>query len=155
MKPLRLYVLVADGAQARFLNYVDRKAGASTIDDQVFRSHAEPSRSIGSDKPGRTFDSKGHGRHTIEPRVDLHDEKEKQFLAGIVRKLEEVFHNHAFDDLFVIAAPRALGVIRHLLSTPLQQRVIGEISGDYTRYNDRDISRLVTEALPSELKVRA
>lgn len=155
MKDLRLWVLVADGAQARFLHYVDQKKGAFTIDDQVFRSHAEPSRLIGSDKPGSTFNTKGHGRHTMEPRVDLHDEKEKQFLASVVRKLEEALHSNAFDDLFVIAAPRALGVIRHLVSTPLQQRMIGEISGDYTRYNDRDISRLVTEALPIEMKVRA
>ncbi len=155
MRPLRLWVLVADGAQARFLKYVDRKTGAFTIDDQIFRSHAEPSRAIGSDKPGRAFDSKGHGRHTIEPRIDLHDEKEKQFLADVVRKLEEAFHNNAFDNLFVIAAPRALGVVRNLVSAPLRARVSGEISGDYTRYDDRNISRLVTEALPSDTKVRA
>lgn len=155
MKPLRLWVLVADGAQARFLHYANRKDGALTIDDQVFRSHAEPSRLIGSDKPGSTFNTKGHGRHTMEPRVDLHDEKEKQFLGSVVRKLEEAFHSKAFDDLFVIAAPRALGVVRDLLSTQLRTHVVGDISGDYTRYNDREISRLVTDALPIEMKVRA
>jgi protein required for attachment to host cells len=155
MKSSRIWVLVADGARARFLRYEGRKQGAVTIDDQVFSAKVEPSRKIGSDRPGRTFDSKGSGRHAIEPRIDLHEEKERQFLADVVRKLEEAFHGNAFDEVLIIAPPKALGVIRTLMSDRLRTGVKGEIDGDYTRYDDQNISRLVTETLFGGAKLHA
>ena len=147
MKPLRHWILVADGANARFLHFIDKKRWATTVDRQIFTAHADPSRKIGSDRPGRTFDSHGKGRHAIEPKVDLHEEKEKQFLASMVRKLEEAFEANAFDSVYVVAPPRALGIIRQLMPERLRARVSGETAGDYTRYDDREISRLVSESL--------
>ncbi len=147
MKSTRLWILVIDGAHARFLRYYDKKRGAITIEHQSFTAQSVPTRNIGSDKPGRTFGSRGKLRHAIEPRIDLHEEEEKHFLTDVVKKLEKAFDENAFEDLFVIAQPKSLGFIRDLLSDRLRKQVCGECVGDYTRHNDKEISRLVTEAL--------
>lgn len=135
--------MVADGARARFLRLNGLKSGAEKIEGQLFERHSPPSRVIMSDRPGRTFDSKGHGRHAIQPRSDAHEYAEKQFLGDVIRQLHEAFESGAFDDLIVMSPPRALGIIRDKLPERLSKRVVQEISKDMTKNSDEEIGKVV------------
>lgn len=146
MKPMRTWIAVADGAHARFLSYAGLKSGAGPIPGQVFNRHAPPSRDIVSDKPGRTYDSKGHGRHAIQPRTDAHDVLEQQFLRDVVRQLDVAFEAGSFDDLVMIAPPRALGMIREMIPERMKSSVILEIDKDLTRHSDQEVSKIVTDS---------
>ncbi len=147
MKPLRTWIVVADGARAKFLHFAGRKIGARTIAGQTFSRHAKPTRELGTDKPGRTFESKGQGRHAVEPRVDMHEREEEAFLSDVIRRLEEAFEAGAFGNLILIAPPRALGILRRILPKRIRPHVSFEIDSDYTHYSDDEITRAVIEQI--------
>ncbi|NJO67721.1 MAG: host attachment protein [Rhodospirillales bacterium] len=68
MQPVLTWILVADGVRARLFVNKGVGKGIEPVDDQQFVGTNLPSREIGSDQPGRTFDSGGVGaRHAMEP----------------------------------------------------------------------------------------
>jgi protein required for attachment to host cells len=123
------------------------ESGIQRIEGQDYNQYSPPARDLVSEKPGRTFDSKGHARHAIEPRVNAHEEMEKAFLAEVVKQLENAFDLKEFDDLVVIAPPRALGTLREILSRRGNIRVVLEIDKDLTRHADDEIANSVREAM--------
>ncbi len=52
------------------------------------------------------------------------DKGERRFLSDLADHLEQVMRDHNFDDLVLVAPPRALGVLRKALSSGLQKRVV-------------------------------
>lgn len=152
MKKMRTWILVADGGNARCLNFPQSSKEAVTIEGQVYASHAEPTREIDADRAGRTFDSHGRGRHAIEQRVVAHNEQEHAFLANIVRQLDIAFEADAFDDLVVVAPPKPLGYLREIMPKRLRNRMRAEMQKDLVKHSDQDVSRLVLERLGPSLR---
>lgn len=58
------------------------------------------------------------------------DKGERRFLSDPADHLEQVMRDHNFDDLVIIAPPRALGVLRKALSPGLQRRVVATDAHD-------------------------
>lgn len=148
-KPLRTWIVVVDGAHARFVTYSSNKSGQTPQRIREFDRHSGPSRDIVSDKPGRSFDRKGHNRHAIEPRVDAHEEAEKHFLRDVMKQLEDDFDARSFDHCVIVSPPRALGYLRHLIPSQLKQRVVLELDKDMIKNTDKEIAKTVAEALSS------
>jgi protein required for attachment to host cells len=143
MKPLKTWIVVADGANARFLAWRGLKSGAVGISGQTFERDSPRTHDLGTDRPGRVHDSTGHARHAIQPRSDRHDEQEKAFLRLVVRRLLEAFESNAFHDVVLIAPPRALGVLRDVLPDQLSKRVILAIDKDLTKHRDEAVSDIL------------
>jgi protein required for attachment to host cells len=156
MKPNKTWVVVADGAHAKFLLWHGLKSGASAIPEQSFEQHTPRTRDLGRDKPGRTQDSFGRARHAIEPKVDTHEEAEKEFLRIVVRRLFEAFEGGSFDEFVLIAPPRAIGVIRDLLPHQLKSGMTLQIVKDLTKHTDQAISDFLRIQLESgDFKTKA
>jgi protein required for attachment to host cells len=145
VKPLRTWIVAADGAHAKFLDFAGRKSGARTVAGHIYAQQAKPTRDLGRDRPARVAESKGPARHAIEPRVDLHERQEEIFLQMVVRRLLEAFDADAFDNLVLIAPPKALGILRKLLPDRIKSKVTSEIDNDYAQHADNEIARLVIE----------
>lgn len=97
------WIVVADGARARvFLNEGVGK-GVRELSDRAFVSPRLRNRDIQADRPGRTFDRAGHGRHAMEPPTDPQDVAEQTFLREVVAWLADQHHRGAFHRLVVIA----------------------------------------------------
>jgi protein required for attachment to host cells len=152
MKPARTWIVVVDGGQARFLQWMGLKSGARSIPGQVFSQHVPRSRELRRERPSRVNESRGATRHAIEPRVDAHTAQENQFLKEIVRQLQEAYGADAFDDLVVVAPPRALGSLRTMIPDELKPCIAAEIDKDMTGHTDAAVSELlarhVSEASP-------
>lgn len=141
MKKETTWILVADGSRAKIF----RAAGKGKIE-----LHAEsavphpPSRDINADRPGRTFDSTGQGRHAKEPPSDPHDKAEADFLHTLAQQIDNAHAKKEFDRLVVIAAPRALGTLR----AALPKRVSGAVTAEMAH----DLTGFTTPALETYLK---
>lgn len=141
------WIVVADGARARvFLNEGVGK-GVRELSDRAFVSPRLRNRDIQADRPGRTFDRAGHGRHAMEPPTDPQDVAEQTFLREVVAWLADQHHRGAFHRLVVIAEPRALGMLRGEIGKPLAGTVIGEIAADLTKATPAEIERRLGEVL--------
>ncbi len=147
MKPVRTWILVADGARARiFVNQGPGK-GIEEMAGDVFTNVLLPSRELVSDKPGRTFNSTGSARHAIEPGTDPHRERKRAFLGHIAHHLNKANRRGDFDRLVIVAPPPALGDLRAEMDQKLRRVVSGEIAHDLVDHPPSDIVKHVEKVL--------
>jgi protein required for attachment to host cells len=142
MKKQTTWILVADGGQAKtFLAASKHKI--ELLSETAIAN--PPSRDINSDRPGRTFDSKGAGRHAKEPPSDAHDRLETDFIRSVAVQIDAAHEQKAFDKLIVVAAPKALGDLRAAYSKRLAQAVSSEIPKDVTNLSPAELQAFLRQ----------
>jgi protein required for attachment to host cells len=99
---------------------------------------------VESDRPGRSFDRVGGGRHALASRESVTDHVDHAFIQSVVEHLERARSANAFDGLVLVALPHLLGELRQGLSEPLRMRVIASL--------DKDLTRLDADELRTQLK---
>ena len=120
------WVVVCDGAKALVLeNDGDIRApNLKTV--QVFEQKDLATHVIGTDAPGRTFNSVGSTRSAVE-QTDWHDQAERAFLTQLAQHLEEALASGKTKSLIIVASPRALGMIRSAYSHAVKGAVRIEV----------------------------
>ena len=105
VKPVKTRILIADGARARvLLNRGPGKGLEATALTDLAAEH-EPTRELGSDRPGRVHDRMGPGRHAMAPRVDWHEFEKTRFAREVATALNRAAGGQAFDRLILVAPP--------------------------------------------------
>jgi protein required for attachment to host cells len=96
---------------------------------------------INSDRPGDAQESVGGGRHAIEPRTDAHRHAEAEFVRHVGDKLKHFAESGEYDELVVVAAPKALGDLRSHWDSHFRQRFVKqEIHGDWTKMGATEVA---------------
>ncbi len=143
------WIVVCDGRKALILvNRGDEKFLNLQV-HEVFE-HADPAtRTLGSDAPGRVHQSMGVARSAVE-QADWHDAAEQTFLHGLVHHIDQAMAKRdAPQAIFVIAAPRALGILRKSYSLATLRKIQVEFSKDYMTLPVAEIERHVIADLKS------
>lgn len=141
------WVLVADGSRARLLAGDGAGKGLEPALDQEFIGTNLASRDIASDRPGRSFDSGGEGRHAMEPPTDPKRHAKQAFVRDVAGILEAARKRNEFERLIVVAPPQALGDLRSEFGVELQRMVIAEINKDLTQVPIRDLPDHLEKAI--------
>lgn len=106
----RTLIVVADGRRARLLEQ-PRLGGPL------------------HDRPEWLPGLKEHHDHAPPSHIphagDAHDRAEKAFLHDLARRIDNLNARHGFDQVILIAPPRALGHLRRGLSTAVMRKVVG------------------------------
>jgi protein required for attachment to host cells len=139
------WVIVCDGAKALILENTGDAKFPNLKTRDVFEHKALATHELGTDKPGRSHSSAGHGRSSVS-QTDWHDQEEQTFLAELVKKLDAAVEQHKIKSLIVVAPPRALGVIRSLYSTALRAAVRAELDKDLVKMPLHEIEKHLTAA---------
>jgi protein required for attachment to host cells len=138
-----IWLLIADSARAR-LFIVDRREQSLAVlgewSDDVASGKAQD---IQADRPGRTFDSAGQGRHAMEPTSSPKGVAKSRFVAMLADNLAVEARQQAFDELHVIAAPRTLGELRELLDASVKARIASEEAKDLTQLSKPELEKLL------------
>jgi protein required for attachment to host cells len=126
------WVVVCDGKKALVLENTGDEKFLNLKTREVFE-HADPkTQEIGTDAPGRSFSSVGHGRSAME-QADWHDQEEQRFLHRLLGHLDSAVHAGQAKSLVIVAPPRALGVLRQSYSHELRKVLRAEIDKDFVR----------------------
>lgn len=134
MKRKRTWILVADGARARIIRQMDGdNEDAALLDDLVFEVDHKTPREIMSDRPGRSFTSKGRRRSAMEYSSDPVQEQEVQFANTLIEELARRYADHEFNHLAIVAEPRMLGTLRQKLPEVLVPTLVKEVPKDLTK----------------------
>jgi protein required for attachment to host cells len=141
------WVLVADGARARLLTRTERNAPLVPALDHEFIGSNIPSREIDADRPGRSFDSAGEGRHAMEPPTDPKRKRKADFARELATLLDAEAKRGAFDQLVVVAPPQALGDLRAEFSDAVRSRIIEQINKDLVEASTEELTARLGEAL--------
>lgn len=134
MKATRTWVVIADGARACFLENRGPGSGLVPAGLPDLSTESLPTRAIGSERPGRTHDRMGPGRHALAPRVDWHSFEKLQFAQEVARLLDRAAGRRAFDRLVLVAPPKTLGALRNSLDRKTASLITGELAKDLTNH---------------------
>lgn len=126
------WIVVCDGRKALILENAGDQVFPNLRTKEVHEQEAPPTREQGTDAPGRVFSSVGSGRSAVE-QTDWHDQNEQAFLKRLAERLDTAVASGETKALVMVAAPRALGMIRPAYSSATQQAIIAEIAKDLVK----------------------
>lgn len=149
MRKTVTWIVLADAAEARILANDGPGKGLYEVPRGRLHGTKQANREIMADRPGRTFDRAGQGRHSMEPRHSAKQVSQEAFLAGVARRLERAVAAGHYDRLILVAAPKALGGLRKHLSRQVIDRISAEMPKDLIQVATADLARHLAPVLPA------
>lgn len=141
MKPVKTWILIANGARARIVQAEGVGKGIAALPAMVFGQEPKKASDIMADRPGRTFDSTGAGRHGMAYHSEPERGRERAFAAMLVSKLQRAYEEGKFERLVLVAPPQALGDLREALSLDLTRTLQGTLAKDLTQLPNTKIPK--------------
>jgi protein required for attachment to host cells len=133
------WVLVADSSRARLLN-LEKNRSLTEVEAFVCPEERLREQDLTSDRGGRSFDSRGGGRHGMEPVTSQREQLAIEFAKQIAERLDGLRSSGAMDQLVLIAAPTFLGHLRAKLSGETEHLIALSIDKDLTQHKLPDIA---------------
>lgn len=140
------WVLIADGARAHFYAS-DGRSLSPALDHDLAVPTRNPTRAVGSDRPGRSFESVGEARHAEEPQTDWKTQEKRNLARAVAEELRGAALRNEYGRLVVVAPPQMLGDLRAAFDDTVRQRVVAEIDKDLTHFEARDLPKHLGDAL--------
>lgn len=147
MKSKQTWILLADGAHARVYENTGVGKGLNLVSDGTFDEPVLPNRDMSTDKPGRSHDRVGMGRHSLQAKTDLHSQSKIDFAKLLATFLDKARADHRFERLILIAPPEMLGDLRAAIPESIRQLVDGELAKDLVLLNERELPAHLTGLL--------
>ena len=130
--------VIADGGHARFV-FPASDNGLHTR-EAVDSAHLhDQSSDLGSDRPGRSFESASVTRHAIAPRHDPHEMEKERFAQLVAGKVCEESAADAFNELILVAPDHVLATIREALDGTTAAKLVGTLAKDLTKVPDDEL----------------
>ena len=145
MKAVRTWIVIADGAKARFLVNTGPGKGLQPANIADMSADLAATHEIGTDRPGRVHDRFGPGRHAMAPRADWHQQDKAHFAAEVAKIINRSAQGGTFERLVLVAPAKTLGELRHGLDGHAAALVSGELAKDLTHIVDRDLPAHLSE----------
>lgn len=134
------WVIVCDGRKPLILENIG-DAQDPNLHAREVREHTESRTSDqGTDRPGKTHSSVGTARSAME-QTDWHDQSERAFLTALASRLHVAVTKGETEALIMIAAPRALGMIREIYSPAVRKAIRAELGKDLVKVPVHEIEK--------------
>jgi protein required for attachment to host cells len=149
MRSERTWIVLADGAHARVLEHSAGASGLEPVNGLTFDADLPPTHEIVSDRPGRTFESKGKARHAKTGRSDPHRELKRGLAKELAVALKSSLAKKRYEHLVLVAPPATLGDLREALTRSVQARVTAELAQDLVKTPQSQLRRHLRDVLPA------
>jgi protein required for attachment to host cells len=121
MKRKTVWIVVASKARARiFSNGTIKSMPLTELYDLVDPQARLHQRDVMTDRPGRSHDRFGHGRHSMEQRLSAKRENSKRFVTRICTFLEQARRQNKFERLVLVASAEFSGLLHRQMSADLK-----------------------------------
>lgn len=97
-------------------------------------------RDIDTDKPGRSFDSFGQGRHSMSTKQEPTEHIAQQFALDLAELLNKGRLTHAYDKLVLMAEPKFLGILRAALDKNTASLVVQTVNKELLDVKEEDLA---------------
>lgn len=141
------WILVANRTQARIFRYLGLRSGLELVDKIRHPENRLPSREFISDRPGRSFDTMGAGRHALSTEVEAHDQRALEFARELAEKLRAAHGRNEFSRLMLVAEARFLGMIKGALPDQTLKSVVATLDRDFHQKSSSELSRHLDQYL--------
>jgi protein required for attachment to host cells len=134
------WVVVCDGRKALILENIGDQAFPNLHTKEI-REHTQRRTSAqGSDAPGRVHQSVGSSRSSVE-QTDWHDREERAFLTALAHRLHDALSQNETPALIIVAAARALGMLRDVYSPAVRKAIRAELRKDLVKLPVHEIEK--------------
>lgn len=144
-KKPKLWYVIADGGRVRFVER-DGKGAFRTVASFVSTELHERTSDLGRDRPPRGHESATSTRHAIQPRRDLKEAAEEDFVKLVADELDVGHKRKQFDQLVLVAPAGALTGLRRSLNKPVAKLVVDDLQKDLTNVPDHDLTQHLAPA---------
>lgn len=141
------WVLSADAGRARIFSADSPKASLRPLQQLISPKARLREQDLTSDRPGRSFDSFGAGRHATEPSTPASEQEAIRFAADIARQLKQGRDHGAFDRLILVAEPHFLGLIRKAIDPHTAKMITLEVAKDVSKASTEKIRKYLPERI--------
>ena len=128
----KFWVLVADKAKARLFELCGDSPDLIELEGWTNPDGRAKGIDLQSDRPTRTFDRFGPGRHAAGSQVSPKEKSAERFAHDLGDTLERGRVEHRFDKLVLIAPPAFLGTLNGTLGKQLRDCVALSLDKDLT-----------------------
>lgn len=125
---MSMWIVVADASRARIFSAQGRSGELREFADHLHPASRLHGRDLETDAPGRSFDSKGQGRHSMGTDGGVRKQQAEAFSKELCGVIEEGYIAKRFEKLYLVAAPGFLGLLRSHLGDGLKNRLAGEVN---------------------------
>ncbi|MBK1724177.1 host attachment protein [Thiocystis violacea] len=147
MTEAKLWLLVADQGRARLFSAMTARGALEEVHDVVAPQGRMRDQDLTTDRPGRTFDSGGSGRHAMEPSTDPTEVEAIDFAKALADTLNRGRIEGRYRHLGIVAPPAFLGHLRKQMTTETSRELVLEIDKDLTRLD----AAAIRDHLPERL----
>jgi protein required for attachment to host cells len=134
------WVVVCDGAKALVLENVGNANVPNLMTKEVYEQEDPKTHELGTDAPGRAFNSVGEIRSAME-QTDWHDQAERAFLEDLAGRLDAAVTAGETKAVIMVAPPRALGMLRKAYSPHLRGALRAEVDKDFVKMPVHEIEK--------------
>jgi protein required for attachment to host cells len=134
------WVVVCDGRKAVILQNAGDRQFPNLRMVETREQSDPPTHDQGTDRPGRVHPSVGTARSSVQ-QTNWHDDAEKAFLNGLASHLDSALQAGRTKHLFVVAPPRALGMLREAYTSRIRGALQGEFDKDLVHVPIYDIEK--------------
>lgn len=127
MRKIMTWIALIDGVHTKLLRHEGVGKGLQLI--ETYSHENIPTRELGTDKQGRSFETVGAMRHSME-NTDWHRFEEDHFIISIADLLNRRAEEKSYDRLIIIAPPQTLGVVRQALNHHAKAKMHATIDKD-------------------------
>ena len=135
---LRLGFVIADGEHARFVTADGSNVLRTARSFDSVSAHLA-SHDIGTDRPGRAFESARPGSHGVTPRHDPHDLEKLKFAAFVADQAGIAAGENLFDRLVLVAPAHCLHAIEDALDGRTAAMLSGRLNKDLVNTPDHEL----------------
>lgn len=139
-----VWVVVASSTRCRIFAQHKHNAPLEQLEEIEHPEGRLHDRDLATDRPGRSFDSSGPGRHGMGQPVSPSEQENIRFAKSVASRLDAARKREAFDRLVLVADPRFLGHLRQGLTPATRSRLSTELQKNLA---DADPAT-IREALP-------
>lgn len=139
----KTWVVVANSALAKYYKVVKFPKIEEISSLEHPESRLKDSELV-SERPGRSFNRVGTGRHAYEPETDPKKYEAEKFAKMVGDKINEAYLSGQFSRLYLIASPTFLGLLRPYLHSKISATIVNEIPKDIVDHSAEEIERHLT-----------
>lgn len=137
------WILVAHRGGARLFETEGAAGGLTLVQDVAHPEGRMQDRELGSDEPGRGFDSHG-SRHAFQQEQGPAARVTEQYAKHLAKLLDDGRVTHRYRKLVLVAEPHFMGLMRAALSSETASLVTAAIN--------KDLGHVSVHELPSHLE---
>ncbi len=136
---MSICVLVADSSKARIM--LAQAGRGPLIDDRDF-IHSESrlrEQDLVADGSGDDSDPGGYGKHSMGYETAKHKRQTEIFARELSGEIDKLRQRSGLHKIYLVAAPKFLGLLRKSLSNQCTELLAGEINKDLVNHGLEDI----------------